>query len=330
MKIFWKRTQLQLKETFSIAHGNFDVRNALLVILSHDGKSGFGECVEITYYGISLDDFEKKLSEISSIIENQQIIYPKEFFKILENLHLHAFLLSALDCAYWDLYGKIQNKSFAELENISTKNLPDSSFTISISSIEEQISKIEKSSWQSFKVKCKDLNIKNVQKLLQTGKKIALDANASFSNADCNLLENSGFGADLLYVEQPLAIRNFSELNYKSNVKWLADEDCQDISSLQKLKPHYAAINVKLMKCGGITPALALITEAKKLGFQVMIGCMTESTVGISAGIAVASLCDFADLDGANLISNDFATGSFVENGKLHLSEKAGLGICLK
>lgn len=144
------------------------------------------------------------------------------------------------------------------------------------------------------------------------------------------MLENSDFGANLLYVEQPLAIGNYAELNDKSKVKWLADEDCQNISSLQKLKPHYAAINVKLMKCGGITPALVLITEAKKLGFQVMIGCMTESTVGISAGIAVASLCDFADLDGANLISNDYATGSFVEDGKLYLSENAGLGICLK
>lgn len=113
-------------------------------------------------------------------------------------------------------------------------------------------------------------------------------------------------------------------------MKWLADEDCQDISSLHKLKPHYAAINIKLMKCGGITPALALITEAKNLGFQVMMGCMTESTVGISAGSAVASLCDFADLDGANLISNDYATGSFVNYGKLYLSEEAGLGICLR
>ena len=330
MKIHWQCKTLQLKETFSIAHGNFDVRNALLVTLSHDGKSGFGECVEITYYGISLDEFEKMLEEIRPIFESQEIIYPKEFFKTLQNLKLHSFLLSALDCAYWDLYGKIQNKTFAELENISTKKLPDSSFTISIAPIDKQISKIEKSNWHSFKVKCKDLNVDHVQQLLETGKKIALDANASFSNEDCVLLESSGFADNLLYVEQPLAIGNFSELNCKSNVKWLADEDCQDISSLQILKPHYAAINVKLMKCGGITPALALISEAKKLGFQVMIGCMTESSVGISAGIAVASLCDFADLDGANLISNDYANGSFVENGKLHLSKLAGLGITLK
>ena len=81
------------------------------------------------------------------------------------------------------------------------------------------------------------------------------------------------------------------------------------------------------MKCGGISPALELISEAKKINYQVMIGCMTESSVGISAGIAVASLCDFTDLDGANLISNDFAKGSFVDFGKLILSEMPGLGI---
>lgn len=109
----------------------------------------------------------------------------------------------------------------------------------------------------------------------------------------------------------------------------MADEDCQDITYLEKLQPHYSSINIKLMKCGGLTPALELISEAKKFGYKVMIGCMTESSVGISAGIAISGLCDFADLDGASLISNDFAKGSFVEGGKLILSEEPGLGISL-
>lgn len=330
MKLSWERKELKLKETFSIAHGNFASRNALLITLSHKGKSGFGECVEITYYNIHLTDFETKLQEITSLIENQELVYPKAFFKTLNKLSLHPFLLSALDCAYWDLYGKLQNKSFADLENISANQLPDSSFTISISPVEEQIKKIEASQFGRFKVKCKDLNIDNVKKLLNTNKKIALDANASFTTEDCDLLEESGLGAELLYVEQPLAIGMFSTLSNQAKTKWLADEDCQDITSLEKLRPHYALVNVKLLKCGGITPALTLISEAKKLGFQIMIGCMTESSVGISAGVAVAALCDFADLDGAQLISNDYASGSFIENGKLHLSTNAGLGISLK
>ena len=329
MKLTHQRKTLQLKETFSIAHGNFDFRNALLITLSHDGKSGYGECVEIFYYAISLEDFEKKLEIISKEFENQQIVHPKDFFIYLKSLQLHSFLLSAIDCAYWDLYGKLQGKSFSELNDIQNPQLPTSSFTISIANIDEQILKIKASNWNSFKVKCNHLDKENFEKLLNLNKNIAIDANASFSLEDCNWLENSGFGQKLLYVEQPLAIGNFSSLKYSSTVNWMADEDCQDISSLPKLKPHYQSINLKLMKCGGITPALELIYEAKKLGFKIMIGCMTESSVGISAGIAVASLCDFADLDGANLIANDYATGSYVENGILHLSEQAGLGIVL-
>lgn len=329
MKLTHQRKILQLKETFSIAHGNFDFRNALLITLSHDGKSGYGECVEITYYDISLEDFENDLAKIKSEIELQEINHPKEFFKFLQSLKLHSFLLSALDCAYWDLYGKLQGKSFSELNDIQNPQLPTSSFTISIANIDEQILKINASNWNSFKIKCNILDKENFQKLLNLNKKIAIDANASFSLEDCNWLENNGFGQKLLYVEQPLAIENFSGLKNSSSVNWMADEDCQDISSLEKLQPHYQSINLKLMKCGGITPALQLISEAKKLGFKIMIGCMTESSVGISAGIAVASLCDFADLDGANLISNDYATGSYVEKGILHLSEKAGLGITL-
>ena len=130
-----------------------------------------------------------------------------------------------------------------------------------------------------------------------------------------------------MYLEQPRPIGEFSILNKSKFANWMADEDCQDITYLEKLQHHYSVINIKLMKCGGITPALELISEAIKYNYKIMIGCMTESSVGISAGIAIASLCDYADLDGANLISNDFAQGSFVENGKLVLSENPGLGI---
>ncbi|MCW3169337.1 hypothetical protein OMO38_12480 [Chryseobacterium sp. 09-1422] len=86
----------------------------------------------------------------------------------------------------------------------------------------------------------------------------------------------------------------------------------------------------KLMKCGGLTPALEMIKKARELNYKIMIGCMTESTVGISAACLLAGLVDYADLDGATLISNDYAAGNFVENGKIILSGKPGLGIELK
>jgi len=96
------------------------------------------------------------------------------------------------------------------------------------------------------------------------------------------------------------------------------------------LKSHYKTINIKLVKTGGLTPALELIKEARANDFKIMIGCMTESTVGISAGSVLVPLVDYVDLDGANLIANDIAFGSTIEKGKVLLSEKVGLGISLK
>ena len=329
MQLHFHKTELHLKETFSIAYGNYDKRDALVVKLSHLGKDGYGECVSINYYGINLEDFVLKLKEIQPRIENQKIIHPKEFFAFLEQFQLHHFLLSALDCAYWDLFGKLENKNFSGINQLENKTLAESSITISIAEIDEQIRKIENSSWNKFKVKCNGFNLKNTEKLLNLNRNIALDANASFTKEDCLFIqETSGF-QKLMYIEQPLEIGNFGILKNGNSVNWMADEDCQDITFLEKLKPYYSSINIKLMKCGGLTPALEMITEAKKLGYKIMLGCMTESSIGISAGCAIAGLLDFADLDGANLISNDYATGSFVDNGKIILSEKPGLGIAL-
>ena len=329
MQLHFHKTELHLKETFSIAYGNYDKRDALVVKLSHLGKDGYGECVSINYYGIYLEDFVLKLKEIQPRIENQKIIHPKEFFAFLEQFQLHHFLLSALDCAYWDLFGKLENKSFSGINQLENKTLTESSITISIAEIDEQIRKFENSSWNKFKVKCNGFNLKNTEKLLNLNRNIALDANASFTKEECLFIQETPEFQKLMYIEQPLEIGNFGILKNGNSVNWMADEDCQDLTFLEKLKPYYSSINIKLMKCGGLTPALEMITEAKKLGYKIMLGCMTESSIGISAGCAIAGLLDFADLDGANLISNDYATGSFVDNGKIILSEKPGLGIAL-
>lgn len=330
MKIKCTLKKLHLKETFSIAYGNYTHRDALLIELSHQNCKGYGECVAIDYYQINLQDFVLKLKEFQHQIETQKIIHPKDFFKFLLSLNLHSFLLSALDCAYWDLFGKLENKSFLELSQLPTDQLVESSITISIGDVENQINKIQKSEWTRFKVKCKGLNKNNVEKLLQLDKSIALDSNASFTNEDCIWLQENTDVQKFSYLEQPRPIDHYKILKKESFANWMADEDCQNIDSLEELIPYYKSINIKLMKCGGLTPALEMIKKARELNYKIMIGCMTESTVGISAGCLLTGVVDFVDLDGANLISSDYATGNFVENGKIILSEKPGLGIDLK
>ncbi|OVE58445.1 enolase C-terminal domain-like protein [Chryseobacterium mucoviscidosis] len=330
MELRFERRPLYLKETFSIAYGNYDKREALLIQLSHQNCKGYGECVAIDYYKIDLQRFVLQLKEIQSQIQNCKIIHPEEFFKYLLNLNLHPFLLSALDCAYWDLFGKLENKNFIELNNLPSDHLVESSITISVGEIDHQIKKIEKSSWNKFKVKCKGLNKNDVEKLLQLNRNIALDSNASFTDEDCIWLQNNPEVQKFSYLEQPRPVDNYRILEKQSFANWMADEDCQNLDSLAKLIPYYKSINIKLMKCGGLTPALEMIRKARALNYKIMIGCMTESTVGISAACNLTGMVDYADLDGANLISNDYATGSFVKNGKISLSSKPGLGIMIK
>jgi len=330
MELNFELKTLQLKETFSIAYGNYDTREALVVELSYLNCKGYGECVAIDYYHIDLKKFTVRLKEIQSLIERQPVVHPKDFFLFLSDLDLHPFLLSALDCAYWDLFGKLENKSFIELNHISYEKLAESSITISVADIEDQIRKIEKSSWNRFKVKCKGLHKDNIEKLLRLNRNIALDSNASFTDQDCLWLQENEKVSRFSYLEQPRQVDQYQVLRKDGFANWMADEDSQDLNSLEELLPYYKSVNIKLMKCGGLTPALEMIRTAKDLGYKIMIGCMTESTVGISAGCVLAGLTDFADLDGANLISNDYASGNFVENGKIILSGKPGLGIVLK
>ncbi|UMQ40921.1 chloromuconate cycloisomerase [Chryseobacterium sp. Y16C] len=330
MELRFELKQIQLKETFSIAYGNYNKREALLVELSYQNCKGYGECVAIDYYQINLQHFVLKLKEIQVQIEIQKIVHPKNFFQFLLNLNIHPFLLSALDCAYWDLFGKLENKSFIELNHLPTENLVESSITISVGEIDHQIGKINRSKWNKFKVKCKGLNKGHVEKLLALDQDIALDSNASFTDEDCIWLQENAEVKKFSYLEQPKPIDQYRILKKEGFANWMADEDCQNIDALEELIPYYKSVNIKLMKCGGLTPALEMIRKARELNYNIMIGCMTESSVGISAGCVLTGLVDYVDLDGANLISNDYASGSFVENGKIILSPKPGLGIELK
>lgn len=330
MKLHFQIVCFNLKETFSISYGSYSHRDALVVSLSKNGLTGYGECTAIDYYGIDLNVFKVKLVSIQSLIEKQSISHPTEFYVFLESLNLHSFLRSALDCAYWDLYGKLENKSFLELNSISYIKLPDSSITISVDSLENQLQKIKKSDWNYFKVKCSHFDEKSIHEYLNTDKNIALDANCSFSVENCKFLEEQSFSEQITYIEQPLQINSFKNLSADKFPNWMADEDCQDETSISKLKNHYSTLNLKLVKIGGLTPALQFIKAARANDLKIMIGCMTESTIGISAGAVLSPLVDYVDLDGANLISNDIANGNFIDCGKVILSEKQGLGISIK
>lgn len=164
MKLHWQIVKFQLKEIFAIAYGNYTFREALIVTLEKNNENGFGECTSIDYYQINLNDFQIILQKVKSKIESQKIVYPYEFYTFLLSLNLPSFLRSALDCAYWDLFGKLEKQSFLELNSINYIQLLESSITISVDTIDNQIEKIENSTWSKFKVKCNHFDKKDIFK----------------------------------------------------------------------------------------------------------------------------------------------------------------------
>ena len=109
----------------------------------------------------------------------------------------------------------------------------------------------------------------------------------------------------------------------------IADESCIIEEDVSRCHNHFHGVNVKLVKCGGLTPGKRMIEEAKKLGLKTMVGCMTESTVGISAIAHLLPQLDYVDMDGALLLAEDIATGVTIKNGVVSYSELSGTGVTL-
>jgi L-alanine-DL-glutamate epimerase-like enolase superfamily enzyme len=131
------------------------------------------------------------------------------------------------------------------------------------------------------------------------------------------------------FIEQPLRADDWEgakQVYEQSALPIIADESCIVESDVDKCAGYFHGINIKLTKCGGITPARRMIARARELGLRVMVGCMTESSVGISAIAQLLPLLDYADLDGSLLIVNDPATGVTFDNGRVIYASENGTG----
>jgi L-alanine-DL-glutamate epimerase-like enolase superfamily enzyme len=164
-----------------------------------------------------------------------------------------------------------------------------------------------------------------------TKKPLRVDANEGWKDKDeavrkINWLETQG----VEFIEQPLPADRLEDMNYirkRIHMPVFADEACQRASDIPKLKEYFVGVNVKLDKSGGMLEALRMIQIARSLGMKVMLGCMISSSVSVTAAAHLSPLVDYADLDGNLLISNDPFHGVRVEQGKLILPRRSGLGL---
>ena len=335
MKLILREYNLTLKHTFTISRKSTDFQPSLIVELQDGSFSGFGEATSNPYYKTTVSMMMNDLEKIRSMIENITNETPEAFWaQIHPFLKQNMFALCALDIAYNDLYARKKGKKLYELWNYNIDKNPLTDYTIGIASIEKMVAKMKELPWPIYKIKLgtkEDIAIvKELRK--HTNAIFRIDANCSWSVKETinNAVELKKLGVE--FLEQPMKADNWEghkEVFKHSVLPIIADESCIIEEDVAKCHNHFHGVNVKLVKCGGLTPGRRMIEEAKKIGLKTMVGCMTESTVGISAIAHLLPQLDYVDMDGALLLDEDIATGVTIDFGKISYSELNGTGVTL-
>lgn len=335
MKIHLKKYILPLKHTFSISRESHDFQDTLIVGLSLNGHTGYGEATSNPYYKITVQSMMAEIESIRKEIEDFNFDLPEEFHAFLNSKGLTNFAICALDLAAHDLYGKIKGKPLYELWGTNNDHYPTTNYTIGIAPINEMLSKMMEMPWPIYKIKLgTDDDVAIVKKLREHSDAIfRIDANCAWTAKET--IHNAPLLKDLgvEFLEQPLKADDWEGMElvtHHSVLPVIADESCIVEEDVEKCALHFNGINIKLTKCGGLTPALRMIKKGKELGLKVMVGCMTESTVGISAIAQLLPQLDYVDMDGALLLKEDIARGVEIKaDGQVVFPAMAGSGITM-
>jgi L-alanine-DL-glutamate epimerase-like enolase superfamily enzyme len=335
MKVSFFVKELYLKHTFTIAHQSRDTQETLIVRLE-DGKFfGLGESTTNPYYGITVENMSERLEACRDIVENSNWQTPEQLWEITHNLFKdNPFAQCALDMAAWDIYSKKQGKKLYEFLNLNPANIPTTNFTIGIDKVEKMVYKMKEVDWPIYKIKLgTDYDLEIINELRKhTTSTFRIDANCAWSVEQAIRYSEELVRLNVEFMEQPLAkddLEGMKEVYKYSKLPVIADESCIVESDVKKCHGLFHGINVKLVKAGGITPSLRMLYEAKSLGMKTMVGCMTESSIGISAIAHIAPLLDYVDMDGAMLLMQDIAHGVTITSTNVNFPEGNGIGATL-
>ncbi len=305
---------LSLKHTFSISRESHDHQNTLIVGLTLNGQTGYGEATANPYYNVSVDSMMVEIERIQTEINSFKFTTPEIFHAFLLSKGLTNFAICALDLAAHDLYGKLLQKPLHKIWGTSTDSYPTTNYTIGIASIAKMVEKMKEFPWPVYKIKLGTEDDVAIVKELRahTDAVFRIDANCAWTPEET--IKNAPLLKDLgvEFLEQPLKADDWQGMElvmHHSVLPVIADESCILESDVEKCGLHFSGINIKLTKCGGLTPALRMIKQGKELGLKIMVGCMTESTVGISAIAQLLPQLDYVDMDGALLLKEDIAHG---------------------
>lgn len=334
MQVNSKPYQLELKHPFSIAKFTRTSTPLMLIKLSYEGIEGYGEASMVPYMGESIESATAFLNKI----DWNRFTYPFNFKEIIEYLDDiesgHPAIKAAIDIALNDINGKLLNKPCYEIYGANPLKMPVTSYTIGIDTLEVIREKVADA--KGFKVLKIKLGRDNDKELINTIRSVSnlplyIDANQGW--------KDKAEAIDMIYwlhdkgallIEQPMEKNNVDGnawLTGRSPIPILADEAVQRLSDISALKGAYHGINVKLMKSAGMYEAHQMILKARSFGMKVLIGCMSETSCATQAGIALAPLCDWADLDGPSLTTNNPFKAPEIVDGKYVLKHLPGLGL---
>ncbi|MGA9138103.1 MAG: N-acetyl-D-Glu racemase DgcA [Methylovirgula sp.] len=308
--------------SFVIARGAKTEASVVVAALEADGLRGRGECVPYGRYGESIESVRDAMESLRPAIEAGAGRID------LQRLLGRGAARNALDCAFWDLEAKRRGVRVCELAGLAPPVRLITAFTISLGTPEGMAAAARAAHGRPL-LKLKLGGAGDPQRLAAVraaapDARLIADANESWSEQDliANLEACAEHGVAL--IEQPLPAGEDAILAKIAHpVPICADESCHDRADLAALRDRYEAVNIKLDKAGGLTEALALVAAAERHGFDVMIGSMVGTSLGVAPALLLAGKAKFVDLDGPLLLAKDRPGGLLYEGSLVHPPEPA-------
>lgn len=345
----YKKIKIDMKKPFRIFLGSSDIYEGFLVKIETDeGIIGYGEAVPTPYItGDSLDSIEGELKGISELIKNEEISSEIINEKIKRKFKSAKASRAAVDMAIWDILGKQGNFPISKIIGNYRKEIK-TSYTVDL--VDPKSARIMAEEFLNegvkvFKIKLgsgieEDVErVKVVREVIGEDKMIYVDFNQAYDPKKALKIIEKINKFNIEFVEQPVLANDIKGLKFvrdRSSIPVMADESVFSLYDAQNVLTSEAAdaINIKIMKAGGITESLKIADLAESFNIPVMVGCMVETKLAVSAGLNVAlgkRVVKYADLDGYTSLKEDIIEeGLNFENGSLKLKDFPGLGVELK
>ena len=324
---------LKLTTPFRISrHVQYSATNVLTRI-THEGVTGIGEAAPSKHYGENRGTVLAALELLADELGDDPFAIEETLARINRVLGLNPSAKAALDMALYDLVGKQLNVPVYKLLGLSAAQAPLTSFTIGIDTPEVMAQKaLAARDYPILKIKVGTKNdVANLKAIREVSRAIIrVDANTAWTPKEAIRAINELAEFNLEFVEQPVAPSDLAGLKYvreHTPLPIITDESSITVEDIPRVAECTDGINIKLTKCGGINHALKMIHVARAHNLKIMLGCMIESSLAITAAAHLTPLVDYADLDGHLLIDDDPYVGVKVEQGKLILPEGPGLGV---